>query len=375
MNKIIAIILINLSFSANAQTKDTALQIKGKLVRINDSINYIYAIFLDGKTGMDSAKVVNGEYYFKNITKVTSLITLFCKPPYAKDHFKQSNMTSFLSEPTSIEVISNDSFSNTQVINSLANRDYTILEEKRSNYSNQLSLLFSNQSKFQPTELSDKIDSIQKLLAYMYQTFIQKNPASLAVPFALEKYLFFISENSTAKEVAFAKGVFSKFTKVQINSYSGIRIKKKLESYDIKIGMSAPNFIQKDTSNNFISLNKFRKNKYILIDFWASWCGPCRKESPNLKELYKQFSPKGFDIISVSLDSDKKKWMNAIQTDSLNWTHVSDLNYWKNNVALLYKVNAVPTKILIDKSGVIVGKYVGIDDQQLLRKKLSEIFQ
>jgi thiol-disulfide isomerase/thioredoxin len=375
MNKIIAIILVGLSFSANAQTKDTALQIKGKLVHINDSINYIYAIFLDGKTGMDSAKVVNGEYYFKNVTKATSLITLFCRPPYAKDHLKQKNMTSFLSEPTSIEVISSDSFSNTQVLKSVAYRDYIFLEEKRSKYSNQLSLLFSNQSKFQPTELSHNIDSIQKLLAYMYQTFMQKNPASLAVPFALERYLFFISENSTAKEVAFAKGVFSKFSKVQINSYSGSRIKKKLESYDIKIGMSAPNFIQKDTSNNFISLNKFRKNKYILIDFWASWCGPCRKESPNLKELYKQFNPKGFDIISVSLDSDKEKWMHAIQADSLNWTHVSDLNYWKNNAALLYKVNAVPTKILIDKNGVIIGKYVGIDDLQLLRKKLSEIFQ
>ncbi|MDI9365987.1 MAG: TlpA disulfide reductase family protein [Flavobacterium sp.] len=375
MNKIIAIILVGLSLSANAQTKDTALQIKGKLIHINDSISYIYAIFLDGKTGMDSAKVVNGEYYFKNITKATSLVTLFCKPPYAKDHLKQKNMTYFLSEPTSIEVISSDSFSNTQVLKSVAHRDYAILEERRSKYSSQLSILYSNQSKYQPAELFRKTDSINTQLSRMYQTFMEKNPASLATPYALERYLFLISNNSTAKEVAFAKAVFSKFTKVQTNAYSGIKIKKKLASYDIKVGIDAPNFIQKDTSDNFISLSKIRKNKYILIDFWASWCAPCRKESPNLKELYKQFNPKGFDIISVSLDSDKQKWMSAIQADSLNWTHVSDLNYWKNNVALLYKVNAVPTKILIDKSGVIIGKYVGIDNQQLLRKKLSEIFQ
>lgn len=339
-----------------------------------EPVNYVYAVFLDGKANADNAKVVDGRYYFKIYTQATTLVTLFCMPPYHPSYLKNKNIISFLTEPTSLNVISTDSFSNIQPIQSKAYKDYVILEKRCSIYSSQLGLLFSIQSKNKSDDVAYKIDSTRKELSKIYYQFIQEKPNSLTIPIVLERYLSSVSDNPIQKDIEFAQATYSKFTKVQKESYYGVRVKKKLESYDIKIGITAPNFIQTDTANKLVSLNDFRKNKYVLIDFWASWCGPCRIESPYMRELYNQYASKGFDIISVSLDNNKEKWLNAISKDSLYWTHVSDLQYWNNNIAKLYKVNAVPTKILIDKKGIIIGKYIGIDEQKLLAKKLYEIF-
>ena len=117
----------------------------------------------------------------------------------------------------------------------------------------------------------------------------------------------------------------------------------------------APDFTQNDAEGKPISLSSFR-GKYVLVDFWASWCGPCRRENPNVVAAYNEFKDKSFTILGVSLDQDKQKWLDAIKNDGLSWTHVSDLAYWNNAVAKKYHVESIPQNYLIGPDGKIVAK-------------------
>lgn len=121
------------------------------------------------------------------------------------------------------------------------------------------------------------------------------------------------------------------------------------------IGQMAPEFAQADTSGNMIRLSSFR-GKYVLLDFWASWCVPCRAENPTVVKAYQQYKDKGFTVLGVSLDKPdaRDRWLKAIADDQLTWTQVSDLKFWNNEAAKLYGIQAIPQNYLIDPSGKIV---------------------
>lgn len=129
------------------------------------------------------------------------------------------------------------------------------------------------------------------------------------------------------------------------------------------LGEPAPDFTQNDPNDKPISLSSY-KGKYVLIDFWASWCKPCRMENPNVVKAFNQYKNKKFDILGVSLDQSKEAWIAAIAQDKLTWQHVSDLQYWNNAAAKMYEVGSVPANFLIDPNGIIIG-------QNLRGKKLE----
>jgi peroxiredoxin len=120
-------------------------------------------------------------------------------------------------------------------------------------------------------------------------------------------------------------------------------------------GGTAPDFTLPDVNGKQVKLSDFR-GKILLVDFWASWCGPCRMENPNVVKVYNQFKSKGFEILGVSLDRDKAAWVRAIDQDKLTWTHVSDLKYWQCEAAKLYQVTGIPFTLLLDREGKIVAK-------------------
>ncbi|HWB25814.1 MAG TPA: TlpA disulfide reductase family protein [Chitinophagaceae bacterium] len=121
------------------------------------------------------------------------------------------------------------------------------------------------------------------------------------------------------------------------------------------VGTKAIDFTQNDTTGNPVSLSQF-KGKYVLVDFWASWCRPCRAENPNVVAAYNEFKDKNFTILSVSLDERKANWLYAINADHLTWNHVSDLQYWNNAVARTYHIESIPANFLIDPNGNIIAK-------------------
>lgn len=130
-------------------------------------------------------------------------------------------------------------------------------------------------------------------------------------------------------------------------------IVRKLEN--VQLGKVAPDFTLPDTAGVSVSLSDFR-GKFVLIDFWASWCPPCRRENPNVVAAFEKYRDKNFTVLGVSLDRNKKRWLKAIADDKLTWTHVSDLKYWDSEVPALYGVRGIPSNVLIDPDGVIIGR-------------------
>ncbi|MDR1887716.1 MAG: AhpC/TSA family protein [Prevotellaceae bacterium] len=199
--------------------------------------------------------------------------------------------------------------------------------------------------------LESKFDSLSKVEKKLAVDFIKAKPDSYYALHAL-----FASVVGYSPEWNEAQEIFDLFSEKLQATELGKEIQERIAKWKAtSIGSIAPNFVQNDSTNNPVKLSDFR-GQYVLIDFWASWCGPCRQENPNVVKAFHAFKDKGFTILGVSLDENRDKWLQAIAQDGLEWAHVSDLKGWNSEAAALYGVRAIPANFLLDKDGKIVEK-------------------
>ncbi len=195
---------------------------------------------------------------------------------------------------------------------------------------------------------------------------VHKNPSSYVSALAIIR-MFQLTQNGTEADALF-KLLPSKIQAGELGRFANQQIQ---ESKINPIGSFIKDFSQNDTTGKPVSISSFR-GQYVLLDFWASWCRPCRMENPNVVAAYNKFHEKNFTILSISLDQAKPAWLNAIQMDGLNWSHVSDLKGWSNEVAALFQVRSIPQNLLIDPNGKIIAKNLR---GEVLESKLDELLK
>lgn len=198
--------------------------------------------------------------------------------------------------------------------------------------------------------LQDKYMEMPKENSKAIKSLIRANPASFVSTYATLSLL------NPEEDFEFMDSMAVVFEKnVPDSKYAGLLSTKLSALRTVAVGQEAPEITLPNPEGQPVALSSL-KGKYVLIDFWASWCGPCRQENPNVVRMYNKYKDKGFEIYGVSLDESKDKWLGAIAKDKLTWPHVSDLKGWNSSAAQKYNIQAIPQTVLLDKEGKIIAK-------------------
>lgn len=365
-----------LAISANAQD---GFLIKGKITGNHEGKKVILSY--PNQAGLkekikDSTIVKNGSFSFKGkIAGVLAAELVMSAPGKEIDRadwrrFEEMDLQEFYLE-NKVFTVTGPNIKRAMIKGGSVQADYLVLKaqlkpvkDKMLPLTEKMRQYYTEGNEKGREELFPQLQALAKAKNDVEENYFKKNPDSYVS-------LYILNNHGGTDNPSFEAN-FNKLSARIRNSEMGRGLIATINAIkSVDVGQSAKDFVQNNTEDKPVSLSSF-KGKYVLLDFWASWCGPCRSEHPSMKMAYQKFKNKGFEIIAVSMDNKKDAWLKAIAEDGVPWTQVSDLKGTKNQVTLMYGVSAIPQNFLIDPDGKIIAKSLRGDE---LEKKLTELIK
>ncbi len=375
---LLSVLIFNIPLIVFSQNNSDQFILNGHLSNLKDSMRKIYISYrVEGKEVYDSSIVKKDSYFFKGKIDEPTLAVL--QPQYIKSIDSRYKSTDYMGqaiaiflEPKQMEIYNSVLYDSFIVKGSNSDITYQKLIKQADPFYLKLKSLGKRYDSLNAGKEKEKIVDMRiKIYQQMKDSVFYKYLVSTpSTPIAIYLLDFYFSDSL---DLTKAKPLFKKISREAQLSRSGQIFKRRIEyATYLENREQAIDFSQKDELGNIRNLRSFR-GSYVLLDFWASWCYPCRMQNPGLIQTYNQFKKNAFKIISISLDIDKGNWKKAILNDSMNWINLSDLKGPENSVALKYNVQSIPQNFLIDAKGKIIGKNIwGRELDQLLKNIFKE---
>jgi peroxiredoxin len=366
MKKVFGLAILAVSIFAISCKNSNELSISGKV----DNAGEIKKVLLyETDQLVDSAFLnENNEFKFRRVTEEPDFYTLVVGEKnflvVGKNGDELNFKTNYTDSTNNYEINGSEESEKIREFNQIGNDFSKLYKKIQDDYSRMVEANPAAKDSIYNV-LMPQFQSTMDKFSETSLTFAKENKNNLAGFFAASS----LDQSRYETElIAYAEEIRSVFPKNKaVQSF----VAKMAEVKSVSVGQMAPEFELNNTEGKLVKLSDF-KGKYVLLDFWASWCAPCREENPNIVKQFESFKDKGFTVLGVSLDEEKSDWLKAIKDDRLNWTQVSELKRWDGKVTMKYKVEGIPASFLLDPKGKILAKNLrGVELKNFLQKVLN----